>query len=93
MFLSREWNTLTGYGSQAQTTSARRLNDLIHPDDREALREAIIGTFKTNKTMARTEFRIETRSGQWKRVYCSGRVTERDAVGRAVRLTGTITLD
>jgi PAS domain S-box-containing protein len=93
MFLSREWNTLTGYGSQALTTSARRLNDQIHPDDREALREAIIGAFKTNKTMARTEFRIETRSGQWKRVYCSGRVTERDAVGRAVRLTGTITVD
>jgi PAS domain S-box-containing protein len=93
MFLSREWNTLTGHGSQALTTSARRLNDLIHPEDREALREAVIAAFKSNKTMARTEIRIETRSGQWKRVYCSGRVTERDAVGRAVRLTGTITVD
>jgi PAS domain S-box-containing protein len=91
VFLSREWNALTGYGPQALTTTSRRLNDMIHPEDREALREAIVGVFKTNKAISRIEFRVETRSGQWKRVYCSGRVTERDAVGRAVRLTGTIT--
>ena len=91
VFLSREWNTLTGYGPQALTTTARRLNELIHPEDREALRQAIVGVFKANNPIARTEFRIETRSGQWKRVYCSGQVTERDAIGRAVRLTGTIT--
>ena len=91
IFLSREWNELTGYGPQALTTTARRLNDLIHPDDREALRQAIIDVFKTNNAIARKEFRVETRTGQWKRVYCSGRVTERDAIGRAVRLTGTVT--
>jgi PAS domain S-box-containing protein len=90
VFLSREWNALTGYGAQALTTTSRRLNDLIHPEDREALREEIVGVFKTNKPISRIELRVETRSGQWKRVYCSGRVTERDAVGRAVRLTGTI---
>jgi len=93
VFLSREWNAMTGHGPQALTTTARRLNDLIHPEDREALREAVVAVFKTNKPISRTEFRIETRSGQWKLVYFSGRVTERDAVGRAERLTGTITAD
>ena len=93
VFFSREWNAMTGYGSQALTTTARRLNDLVHPEDREALREAFVAIFKSNKPISRTEFRIETRAGQWKRVYCSGRVTERDAVGRAVRLTGTVTAD
>ncbi len=91
VFFSREWNVLTGYGEQALTTTARRLNELIHPEDREGLREAMVGALKTNKTIARTEFRIEIRSGQWKRIYCSGRVTERDVIGRAVRLTGTMT--
>jgi PAS domain S-box-containing protein len=93
VFLSREWNAMTGHGPQALTTTARRLNDLIHPEDREALREALVAVFKTNKPISRTEFRIETRTGQWKLLYCSGRVTERDVVGRAVRLTGTITAD
>jgi PAS domain S-box-containing protein len=91
IFLSREWNALTGYGPQALTTTARRLNALIHPEDRELLRDTIVSAFKENKSITRAGFRIETRSGQWKRVYCSGQVTERDAVGRAVRLTGTIT--
>lgn len=91
VFLSREWNALTGYGPQSMTTTARRVNDLVHPADRDAVREAIVAVFKTNKPITRVEFRIETRSGQWRRVHFSGRVTERDAVGRAVRLTGTIT--
>jgi PAS domain S-box-containing protein len=91
IFLSREWNALTGYGPQALTTTARRLNALIHPEDREVLRDTIVSAFKENKSITRAGFRIETRSGQWKRVYCSGQVTERDAIGRAVRLTGTIT--
>ena len=91
VFLSREWNALTGYGPQAVTTTARRLNELIHPDDREALRDAIVSAFKANISITRTGFRIETRSGQWKRVSCSGQVIERDGIGRAVRLTGTVT--
>ncbi|MBC8007561.1 MAG: PAS domain-containing protein [Prolixibacteraceae bacterium] len=91
IFLSREWNTLIGNAAQALTTTARRLNEKVHPEDREALREAIVGGFKTNNPIPRTQFRIDTRAGQWKRVSCSGRVTERDSSGRAVRLTGTIT--
>jgi len=93
VFLSREWNAMIGYGAQALTTTGRRLNDMIHPEDREILREAVVAVFKTNKPISRVEFRIETRTGQWKAVYFSGRVTERDAVGRAVRLTGTVTAD
>ena len=90
VFLSRAWNALTGHGPQALTTNARRLGELIHPDDREVLRDAIVSAFKVNISITRTGFRIETGSG-WKRVNCSGRVTERDAIGRAIRLTGTIT--
>jgi hypothetical protein len=43
--------------------------------------------------MSRIELLVETKSGHWKRVYCSGRVSERDGAGRAVRLTGTIASD
>lgn len=90
VFLSREWNALIGYDPQGLSTTARRLDELIHPEDREVLHDAIVGAFKTHTSITRMEFRIETRSGQWKRVHCSGRVTERDVMGRAVRLAGTI---
>ncbi|HXF17060.1 MAG TPA: PAS domain-containing protein [Burkholderiales bacterium] len=91
--LSREWNIAMGYGPQELTTTTRRLNELIHPDDVEAFGEAIASTLKTGKSMSRVELRVETRGGQWKRVYLSGRVAERDAAGRAVRLIGTIASD
>jgi PAS domain S-box-containing protein len=93
VFLSQEWNAMTGCAEQPLTTTGRRLNDMIHADDREVLREAVVAVFKTNKPISRISFRIETRTGQWKAIYLSGRVTERDAIGRAVRLTGTITAD
>jgi hypothetical protein len=82
-----------GYGAQAVTTTARRLNELIHPDDAEKFGEAIANASKTNKPMSRVELRVETKSGQWKQLYLSGRVTERDAAGRAVRLIGIIAAD
>jgi PAS domain S-box-containing protein len=93
VLLSRQWNILMGYSAQAVTTTARRLNELIHPDDAESFGDAIASTLKTNKTMSRTELRIETKSGQWKSLYLTGRVTERDAAGRAVRFIGTVAAD
>jgi len=93
VLLSRQWNILMGYGSQALTTTARRLNELIHPADAESFAEAIANALKTNKPISLAEFRVETKSGQWKRLYLTGRVTERDAAGRAVRLIGTIAAD
>jgi len=93
LFLSREWNALVGNAAPLPPATARRANELIHPQDRDALRQAFITAFKSSKSFSRVEFRIETRSGQWKRLYCSGRVTQRDAAGRAVRLTGTVSAD
>src|SRR4051812_11923331 len=93
VLLSRQWNILLGYGAQPVTTTARRLNELIHPDDTEKFGEAIANALKTNKPMSRAELRVETKSGQWKRLYLTGRVAERDAAGRAVRLIGTIAAD
>ena len=93
VLLSRQWNILIGYGAQAVTTTARRLNELIHPDDAEKFGEAIADASKTNKPLSRVELRVETKSGQWKQLYLSGRVTERDAAGRAVRLIGIIAAD
>ena len=90
MFLSGPWNALTGRDMQAPTTTARRLNELVHVSDRETVRVAVVNAFKNDKPLA-AEFRLSAPTGQWKRVRASGRVTERDNAGRAVRLLGTVT--
>lgn len=89
MHLSGPWNALTGRDMQEPTTTARRLNELVHPSDRETVRGVIIEAFKNDRP-ASAEFRIGALAGQWTRIRASGRVTERDGTGRAVRLVGTV---
>jgi len=93
IFLSRQWGVIAGDRQEPVTTTARRLAELVHPEDRERLREASIGAFKGSTPSFHAEFRIQVRSGPWKWVYSQGQVTERDSIGRAVRLTGTIGAD
>ncbi|HWH47155.1 MAG TPA: PAS domain-containing protein [Burkholderiales bacterium] len=90
MFLSRQWGVIAGDRQEALTTTARRLAELVHPDDRERLREATIAAFKGAQLSFHAQFRIQVRGGPWKWVYSQGQVTEHDSIGRAVRLTGTI---
>ncbi len=87
---SRQWQALTGYSPESANTNARRFAEILHPDDREGLREAVIAAFKGRATAFQGEFRVRNQNGQWRRLRARGQVTERDAVGRAVQLTGTL---
>ena len=62
----------------------------IHPADQAEARAAFRRTLKGEPTARGLEFRLRTNAGDWKWMYCSGRVTERDANGRALRMTGTL---
>ena len=93
IFLSRQWGVIAGDRQEPVTTTARRLGELVHPEDRERLREASIGAFKGSTPSFHAEFRIQVHGGPWKWVYSQGQVTERDSIGRAVRLTGTLGAD
>ncbi len=93
IFLSRQWGVIAGDRQEPLTTTVRRLGELVHPEDRERLRDASIGAFKGAKPSFYAKFRVQVRDGPWKWVYSHGQVTERDSIGRAVRLTGTIASD
>ncbi len=80
---------MTGREMQEPTTTARRLNELVHPSDREIVRAVVIEAFKNDRPVS-AEFRVGAPPGQWKRILANGRVTERDSTGRAVRLIGTV---
>ena len=90
MTLGGQWSALTGLDAQTSTTTARRLNELVHPADRETLRAVIIETFKNDRPVSYAQFRVSASGGQWQHVRATMRVTERDANGRAVRMVGTV---
>jgi len=84
-------------GGLAGTLGARRfqrsvhLHERVHPSDRAAVRAAFLDALREKGPGARgLEFRMSTAPGEWKWVYCSGRVTERNASGRALRMSGTL---
>mgnify|MGYP003704373885 CR=1 FL=1 len=57
---------------------------------RRLVQERFVDLLKDRGQGLGLEFRMRTASGEWRWVHCSGRVTQRDADGRALRMTGTM---
>ena len=71
------------------TAPAAEWRAFVHPDDLDALRTSAIAALSGAVPVYHVEFRVRRRSGDWLWVRARGRVVERDARGRAVRLAGT----
>ncbi|TFW00413.1 diguanylate cyclase [Oxalobacteraceae bacterium OM1] len=74
------------------TWSSERIPDLIHPDDlgafRQALRVALKG--ENGDQPHSIHLRLRDRAGAWCKVALVGRVVERNADGRALRIRGHV---
>ena len=83
-------------GGWAEQLDAQRyersaeIYELVHAADRQTVRDAYRRTLKGEPLVRGLEFRMRTAAGEWKWLYCVGRVTERDAEGRALRMSGTL---
>ena len=78
--------------SDEQATVQMSLNEFwtsIHPDDVEHLKQTYIAHVRGHTPYFEAEFRARMPGGPWYWMLSRGRVTERDASGRALRLTGT----
>jgi signal transduction histidine kinase len=88
MILDGRWSEVLGYHDSA----VRRLEDvksLFHPEDRPALHRAQVDCMKGVTAEYLAEHRVRTPSGEWRWSISRGRVLERDAHGRTVRMIGT----
>jgi len=83
------WVRFLGYERSA---AVNRLGDLlaaVHEQDRPAARAALVRVVKGEQPEYSFEARLPTKRGGWKWLHARGRVTERDADGRALRMSGT----
>jgi diguanylate cyclase (GGDEF)-like protein/PAS domain S-box-containing protein len=62
--------------------------NLRHPDDRARLAQYLQRTMAGEIEQYEAAFRVRDKQGQWRQVLARGRVAERDAQGRPLRLTG-----
>ncbi|MEO8005307.1 MAG: response regulator [Betaproteobacteria bacterium] len=90
IYLSEQWGLMRGTEVGVQIVAFSDLENIVHPDDRKRVGETIRDAIRQEGSgHYLAEHRIQTLSGEWKWMQSHGKVMERDADGRATRMTGT----
>ncbi len=89
VYHSEQWAVILGKPPQKIVTTFNSLEKLVHPDDVDGLRQPLYETLKGTRPFYRVEHRVRIQDGSWRWVESTGKVVERDAQGRALRMTGT----
>lgn len=89
VFHSAHWSSMLGGPAEESTISLAILSKLVHPDDLPMVMAKVSDTVKGLVPFYSAEHRVRTSTGQWLWILSRGRVVERDARGRAIRLSGT----
>ncbi|MBI4997115.1 MAG: diguanylate cyclase [Rhodocyclales bacterium] len=82
------WHKLLGYRPEELAQRPATLMPLIRPEDVAPARDALIRHLKRETPIFEAELRMCHKDGHWVWVLARGRAVEREADGRAVRLTG-----
>ncbi|MDP1607463.1 MAG: EAL domain-containing protein [Rhodocyclaceae bacterium] len=98
LVVDARWAGMLGYRPEELAAVADAWIALIHPDDLPAAKSAFGDLLEDRTPQYEAEFRMRAKSGsgaessgaeQWRWILSRGRVTERDATGRPLRVTGT----
>ncbi|HVY06417.1 MAG TPA: EAL domain-containing protein [Burkholderiales bacterium] len=88
-YFSPRFEQLLGFDELELGNTLEKLKARVHPDDRAALEAALISHLK-NGAIFDVEVRYETKSGEYRWFRARGQ-SVRDSIGRAVRMSGSIT--
>ncbi|HEY5900848.1 MAG TPA: ATP-binding protein, partial [Burkholderiales bacterium] len=86
--LGREWSAMLGGPAEDSNVPVLKLQMLVHPDDREAVDASVKAMLSGERDSYRVEHRVRRRDESWLWIESVARVSERDAAGRARRVSG-----
>ena len=89
MYLSPAYNRMLGYEPGKLPDHIQSWKDLVHPDDRERTLWTNENCIENKVPNFEVEFRMRSKSGEWKWILGRGMATARSTNGRAVRMIGT----
>lgn len=89
--VSPEYARMLGWEPEGFTVTTAAWREWLHPDDRDAVYCRFEDYVAGRRDDYRVEFRQQTRDGGWKWILSVGRIVERDADGRPLRMLGTHT--
>ena len=80
---------MLGYALDELGCSEEKWDKLTHPDDLVHVKQALRDHIEGKTSYYEAEYRVRTKSGQWKWILGHGRVTRRDQNGIALQIIGT----
>ena len=89
MYLSEQWQAMLGGPARSSVISQQELEAIISPEDLPQLSAHLHDVLEGASSHYDIEYRVRSASGEWIWIRTIGKVVERDAAGRAVRITGT----
>jgi len=89
VYFSPQWQQMLGYEINELPGHISTWESLIHPDDKPSHMEALALHFQNSQVPYGFDYRIKTKSGEWKWIGNYGQVVTRNKKGDAVRMSGT----
>jgi len=90
-YFNSRWKTMLGYEIEEVENSFGAWEQLVHPEDLGSAKAAINAHLEGKNPTYEKEFRMLTKSGEWKWILAQAKVMERDDSGNPLRMTGTHT--
>ncbi len=89
LYLSDQYYKILGYNPGEITITQKVFEELLHPEDKESILHKIQECIEGKTKDYSVEFRMKTKSGNWKWMLGRGNVVSRDSNGKALRFLGT----
>lgn len=86
---SARWKAIIGYEDHEIENDFSEWERLVHPEDKLKALDAIDKYISGELETYNIEFRMKTKSGQWKWILARGKVIETDNDGNPLRMIGT----
>jgi two-component system, cell cycle sensor histidine kinase and response regulator CckA len=87
--VNRRSAEIIGYALEEIQQTFEFWEGLLHPEDRIRALETVCAHLEGRTDCYEDEYRIKAKSGEWKWIFSQGKVVERDADGKALRMAGT----
>ena len=89
IYLSPQWKTMLGYEEDEIEDSISFWERLLHPEDLSKAWEEIGLYLEGHTDIYEAEYRMRSKSGEWKWIMSRGKIFEWDESGKPIRMTGT----
>lgn len=87
--ITPEYARMIGYEPEDFSESHESWNSRLHPDDKDNIIKKYEDYLNGRSTEYCVEFRDKTKSGEWKWILSTGKITEYDSSGKPKRMLGT----